>query len=168
VSVFPTGIQLREALFGLLVSGASKTIPQTTTQTVFNVSGGRILLTSLLGIVSVTPIGGAATTLSVGVTPTGGASAPTALATATAITSSPVGTTVLVPPAAGALVVGGASGVLASGLSGAFYLGQISQGGLALVSAGVITVTTNASTTGAITWSITYMPYDQAAVVTAA
>lgn len=169
MSVFPTGTQLRETLFGLLVSGASKTIPQTGLQTVFNVGGGRILLTSLLGLVSVTPIGGVATTLSVGVTPTGGASAPSALCTATAITSSPVGTTLLVPPAqASALIVVGASGVQAGGSATAFGAGQIANGGVALVSAGAITVTTSASTTGAITWSITYMPYDAAAFVTAA
>jgi len=169
VSVFPSGTQLREALFGLLVTGPSKTIPGAGLQTIFNVTGGRILLTSLLGLVSVTAIGGTATTLSVGVTPTGGASAPTALCTATAITSSVVGTTFIVPPAQGsALIVVGASGVQAGGSATAFGAGQIANGGLCLVSAGVITITTSATTTGAVTWACTYMPYDAAAAVTAA
>jgi hypothetical protein len=161
MSVFPSGAEVRGAFFGTVVVGAAKTIPATGLQTIFNVLNGRILLTSLSGVVT-TVIGGTATTLSVGVTPAGGSSQPVALASATAITSSAVGTLIAIPDAVGGALVVAANGVTAAaGVS-------ISSGGIALVSAGVITVTTSATTTGAIQWTMTYLPIDPSATVTAA
>jgi hypothetical protein len=169
MSVFPTGAQLRYANFGVIVTGAAKTIPQTATQTIFTVSGGRILLTSLIGQVT-TVIGATVTTLSVGVTPSGGALAAAALCTASAITSAVVGSFVAVQlTITNALIVSGASGVLQAGSSAGSGLGDdIMDGGIAIVSAGVINVTTSASTTGAIAWAMTYVPWDTGAAVVAA
>jgi hypothetical protein len=160
MSAVPTGAQLRAANFGLVIAGAPKTIPATATQSIFTVTGGRILLTSLSGVVT-TVIGGTVTTLSVGVTPTGGALAAAALASATAITSATVGTLISIPDIGGnALVVAASGFTVAAGIS-------LSSGGIGLVSAGVINVTTSATTTGAIQYSLTYMPIDIGAVVTA-
>src|SRR6266487_4445118 len=147
----------QSAGFGQIVIGAAKTIPGTATQSIFTVTGGLILLTSLVGLVT-KAIGGTATTLSAGSTPTGGSANVTSLATATAITSATVGTLIAVPKTTGALVV--ANGAVAAG-------GVLDMGGIAVVPAGVVTVTTSATTTGAITWRLTYLPYDAGVSVTA-
>jgi hypothetical protein len=160
MSAIPTGAQLRGASYGLVVAGAAKTIPASTFQNIFTVTGGRILLTSLSGVVT-TVIGGTVTTLSVGVTPTGGSLSAAALASATAITSAAVGTLIAVPD-----VVAGALVVSASGVSATAGV-SISSGGICLVSAGVINVSTSATTTGAIQYTLTYIPIDPGAVVTA-
>jgi hypothetical protein len=147
----------------LLVSGTAKTIPATTSQNLFTVSGGRILLTSFVGQVT-TVIGATATTLSVGVTPSGGSLQAAAIATATAINGSAVGTLVSVAmtsSGATGLVVGSAPGVLP--INGASIDDQTAM----LITAGNINVSTSATTTGAITWSMSYLPYDSAATVTA-
>ena len=148
--------------FGAIITGTAKTIPGTATQSIFTVTGGLILLTSLVGLVT-TAIGATATTLSAGSTPTGGSANNTALATATAITSSTVGTIVAVqkftaPGVAQAIVV--INGAASAG-------GVLDTSGIAVVPAGVITVTTSATTTGAITWRLTYLPYDIGVSVTA-
>jgi hypothetical protein len=163
MSVFPTGLQIRESLYGLIVQEPAKNIPQTNFSNIFTVSGGRVLLTSLVGQVT-TAIGATATTISVGVTPTGGSLAAAAIATATAITSAAVGTLVSVAMPVGALVVGAVAGtgVLALGGSNLF-----STGSQLLVSPGVINISTSANDTGAMSWTCTYIPYDTGATVTA-
>jgi hypothetical protein len=160
MSVFPKGAQLLDANYGISVTEPAKTIPATTFSNIFTVSGGRILLTSLVGQVT-TAIGALATTLSIGFTPTGGSLVAASIATATAITSSPVGTLVSVAFPVAGLVVGVNPGVVA--LGGASIDDQT---GL-LVSAGVISISTSASTTGAMSWTMTYLPYDAAAGVAA-
>jgi hypothetical protein len=158
--VFPTGTQLREVNYGYSVSGAAKTIPATTSQNLFTVSGGRILLTSFVGQIT-TVIGATATTLSVGVTPSGGSLQAAVIATATAITGLAVGTLVSVALPVTGLVVGAAPGVLPIG--GATIDDQTAL----LVVPGVINVSTSATTTGALSYTMTYLPYDSGATVTA-
>ena len=158
MSVFPSGLQLRQKAYRLIVGNVAKTVPNGALGTIFTVAG-RILLTSLVGQVSTAIVG--VPTLSVGVTPTGGASAPTALCTATSISGAAVGTILCLPKLqASALIV--ASGV------GSTMGNPLDAGGLCLVSAGAITITTSAAATGAITWSLQYLPLDATAVVTAA
>jgi hypothetical protein len=144
----------------LLASGAAKTIPATTSQNLFTVSGGRILLTSFVGQVT-TVIGATATTLSVGVTPSGGTLQAAAIATATAINGSAVGTLVSVAMPVAALVVGASAGLVAIG--GASIDDQTAL----LVGPGAINISTSATTTGAMSWAMSYLPYDSAATVTA-
>lgn len=159
MSVFPSGAQLRETTYGISVQEPAKTIPQTTFSNIFTITGGRIILTTLVGQVT-TAIGGTAITLSVGTTPSGGSLAAAAIATATAITSLAVGALVSVANPVGALVVGGASGVVALGGS------SIDDATCLLVSPGVINISTSANNTGAMSWTCTYVPYDSGAVVT--
>jgi hypothetical protein len=169
MSVFPRGAELLGASYGLQVVEPAKTIPATTFSNIFTVSGGRVLVTSLTGVVT-TVIGAVATTLSVGVTPTGGSLAATGLCTATAITSLPVGAQVGIPPLiSGALVVSAASGVLQAGSgSGTSAIGvPVINGGIAVVSPGVININTSATTTGALSWTLMYVPLDTGALVTA-
>ena len=159
MSVFPSGLQLRQEAYGLIVNNVAKTVPNGALGTIFTVAG-RILLTSLVGTVSTAIVG--TPTLSVGVTPTGGASAPTALCTATSISGATVGTILCLPDAQASALIVAASGV------GSNIGAPLDAGGLCLVSAGAITITTSAAATGAITWSLQYMPWDATATVTAA
>jgi hypothetical protein len=131
------------------------------------VSNGRVNITSLTGVDS-TVIQSQATTLSVGNKPTGGASATATLCATADLNGKPVGTSLAVPAAkASALIVSGADGtVVFNGSSGGQGI-PVSSGGLAIVPAGTIQVTTVATSTGAIIWSVTYVPYDVGATVTA-
>jgi hypothetical protein len=146
---------LRELLLGLQVIKSAQALPQTATSTLYTVSGGSVLVTSLLGLVS-TVIGSTATTLALGTVPTTGTAESAGIATATAITSSEAGTWM------GPLASSAKGGALAVG----------SDGGKAIflqtpfvVPAGTVTWTTSASTTGNITWYLTYVPLDTGASV---
>lgn len=160
--------QLFASAYGALVTGGAKTLPASTSGDIFTVTGGRVIVTSLTGVVS-TAIQAQATTLSVGTKPTGGSSATATLCATADLNGKPVGTSLAVPLAkASALIVSGADGtVVWNGSSGGQGV-AFTAGGLALVPAGSIQVTTVATSTGAITWSVTYVPYDAGAVVAAA
>jgi hypothetical protein len=167
VSVVPKPSELFAAYYGAIVTGGAKTLPASTSGDIFAVSGGRVIITSLTGVVS-TAIQAQATTLSVGNKPTGGSSATATLCATADLNNKPVGTSLAVPAAkASALIVSGADGTLVwNGSSGAQGI-PFASGGLALIPAGTIQVTTVATSTGAITWSVTWMPYDSGATVTA-
>lgn len=159
--------QLFAAGYGALVTGGAKALPASTSGDIFAVNGGRVIITSLTGVVS-TVIQAQVTTLSVGNKPTGGASATATLCATADLNGKPVGTSLAVPAAkASALIVSGADGtVVWNGSSGGQGVG-LASGGLALVPAGTIQVTTVATSTGAITWSVTWVPYDAGATITA-
>lgn len=159
--------QIQNAYYGMLVTGGAKALPATGTGGIFTVSGGRVIVTSLLGVVS-TAIQNQACTLSVGNTPTGGSHVTTSLCTATSIINLALNTSLAIPVAqASALIVGGASGVLPANGAGSAAGVAYTAGGIAIVPAGTIDVTTSATNTGAITWTVTYVPYDIGASVTA-
>lgn len=148
--------QDRTLRVGRLVVKNGLTLPQTATSTLFTVANGRVLVTSLVGTVS-TVIGGAVT-VALGVTPTTtGTPANTAIGTAGTITSFPVGAQI-VPPA----TMGSAVSVLAAT---AAIPAVISQSSWMLVSPGAITWTTAANQTGALSWALTYVMYDEGASV---
>jgi hypothetical protein len=152
---FVPNSDLRFLTYGRKVDRAAATIPQTAAQTIFNVTGGRILVTALVGTVT-TVIGGTATTLKVTSTPTSGTAVD--VASATAITSKEVGAIATLPGTAGsALVVNNAGGG-----------GQIPGHQPYIVPPGALSVTTSASTTGAMSWSLMYVPLDDGVTVTAA
>lgn len=167
MSVFPRAAELFGAYYGFLVTGGAKALPASGTGHIFTVAGGRVIITTLTGVVS-TAIQNQACTLSAGNTPTGGSAATTSLCTATSIANAAVGTSIANPVTlTNALIVGGASGVLTGTGSGSALGVPISSGGIAIVPAGTIDVTTSATNTGAITWSVTYLPYDVGATITA-
>jgi hypothetical protein len=155
MSTIIQGYQLRTLLLGDLVTKTAVSLPQTATANLYTVSGGNVLVTSLLGVVS-TVIGGTAVTLALGTHPTTGTAETAGIATATAITSAEAGTWVgpqSSSEAAGALVNGGHAGNV-------LYLPTAF-----IVAPGTITWTTSASTTGAISWYLTYVPLDAGALV---
>jgi hypothetical protein len=155
MSVLIQGSQIRQILLGTKVDRATATIPQTAAQNIFTVAGGRVLVTGLVGTVT-TVIGSTATTAKVTSTPTTGSAVD--IATATAITSQEAGSMLTLPlTAKGALVVNNGGGG-----------GQLPAHEPYVVPAGAISYTTSASTTGSISWSLTYVPLDDGATVTAA
>ncbi len=171
VSPAAQAAQIFVAHYGALVTVGHNgdLLPASGSGDIFLVTGGRVIVTSLTGIVT-TAIQNQACTLSVGHKPTGGSSQAATLATATAITNAQVGASIAVPAFGTSGTVPGALAVLATtAVVPQADLGvPISSGGIAMVPAGSIQVTTSATNTGAINYSITYFPYDAGAVVTAA
>jgi hypothetical protein len=154
---FIDGTQQRLLHMGVKVEEPAAVLPATATAHLFTVSGGRVIVTGLVGQCT-TVCSATATTVSVGVTPTTGTASATGLCTATAVTSSEVGTLVSLPSGAkGALVVGANAG---SGV-------QVQGPGGYVVQPGTIDITTSATNTGAFKWTLTYIPLDDGASVTA-
>jgi len=160
--------QLFASCYGALVTGGAKTLPASTTGHIFTVAGGRVVVTSLTGVVS-TIIQAQATTLSVGNTPTGGSASTASFCATLDLTGKVVGTSLAVPQAkASALMASGADGTMLWNTSSGGQGVPVTSGGLLIVPAGTIDVTTVATSTGAIIWSVSYVPYDAGATVVAA
>ncbi len=157
MSVLLDPVAFRKALFGLKVDRAASALPQTGSTAIYTVSGGGVLITSLLGRV-VTALGATVTNLKLQFTPSGGAA--TDLYANVAVTSAAAGRTITPNAAIGSALVLGAAGHLAGapipGASGLF----LPAGSLAMV--------TDANDTGTLQWSLTYVPLDDGAVVAAA
>lgn len=152
--------------YGAVVTGGAKTLPASTTGHLFTVAGGRVIITSFTGVVS-TVIQAQACTISVGNTPAGGSASVASIAAASSSVSGvAAGATFAVPPyssGAAALVFSTVNGVLPTADLGI----SLDDGGLYIVPAGTIDWTTSATNTGAVTWTVTYVPYDAGATVTA-
>lgn len=157
MATFVQGAQLRLLEYGYQVTKAAQTLPQTATSTLFTVAGGRVVITSLMGTVS-TVIGAGAVTMSIGVAPTVGTANTAGIAAlTTTLANKEVGTHFWLPPVAGAALLFGTNAGNAAQLLG---------GNAYVVSAGTITWTTAAaSTTGAVSWALTYIPIDNGASV---
>ncbi len=153
---FVQGSQIRLLEYGFQVNKSAQALPQTATATLFTVAGGRVVVTSLAGTVS-TVFGAGAVTLALGTAPTVGTASTVGIAAATAsMANREVGTHFWLPPIAGGVLLSGANaGAAAQLLGGSAYV----------VSAGTITWTTGASTTGAVSWALTYIPLDTGASV---
>jgi hypothetical protein len=157
MSNYLQGTQIRKLLLGLKVEEPAAVLPATGIAHLFTVSGGRVLITGLIGQCT-TVCDSTATTITVGVTPTSGTASAASLASATAITSKEVGTLVGLPlTAGGALVVGANAGGTA----------QVSGRGAMVVQPGTIDITTSATNAGAFKWTLTYIPLDDGASVKA-
>lgn len=148
------GSQLRLVDLGFQVLKTAQALPQTATSTLFTVTGGRVIITSLIGTVS-TAIQNQACTLALGTVPTVGTASSTGIATATSIINLEAGTHVYLPATKGALTVNANAGAAAQTSAGSGYV----------VSAGTVSWTTSASNTGAISWALTYIPIDTGAAV---
>lgn len=148
------GQQLRLIEYGYQVLKTAVALPQSATATLFTVTGGRVIITSLVGTVS-TAIQNQACTLAVGTVPTTGTASTTGIATATSIINLEAGTHVYLPQTKGALTVNTNAGGAAQMFAGAAYV----------VSAGTVSWTTSASNTGAFSWALTYIPLDTGAAV---
>lgn len=150
--------QLRNAELGFRVQGAIKTIPNSGagTTTIFTVSGGRIMVALLYGVVT-TAVTGTTPNFQFKATPTVGTA--NNMSAAGAITAAEAGAHIVCPVAVGTatIVVPGASG----SSTGPGLGGQV-------VAPGTIGILTSAAdTAGAAQFTLFYIPLDPATTVAA-
>lgn len=139
-------------LLGLQLDRETATLPISTYGALFTIAGGRIVLTSIVGQVT-TAIQGAAVNVKITATPTTGTAVD--IATDLACISDGIGTLWGINDYVGAMV---------SGEEGAVSL----PANWIVLNVGTLGITTNATRTGSVKWSITYIPYDDDAYVTVA
>ena len=135
---------------GFMVARAGEVLPDTTAQSIFTLAGGAVRL-YLLGRVT-TVMDATATNLKVTHNPTAGTSFD--LAANAVITSDEVNTCYGLPPVMGAaLLVGGQC---------------VNLHPVVIQGPGTIDIETDATQTGAVAWTVWYMPLDEGATVVAA
>lgn len=147
--------QLRQLRLGAKVDRATSTLPATGDLTIFTVTGGRVLVTSILGEVT-TVIQAQACAIKLKSVPT------------TGTTKDISGTLDINAFEVGALISldGTALSTALSGTNAGAALGTKDPG--IFIPVGSIKLNTAATNTGAIKWSLTYIPYDTGASVAAA
>lgn len=155
MTVVQSASGIRTSILGIKVDRTTSTLPASTDLSIFTVSGGRIIVTSILGEVT-TIIQAQACALKLKSVPTTG-------------TAKDISGTFDV----NALEVGGLISLdgtaLSTALSGTNAGGALAGRGSGIfVPIGAIKYNTAATNTGSIKWSITYIPYDNGAVVVAA
>jgi hypothetical protein len=159
MSTILAGDQMRSLVLGVQVNKAAAILPATTVQTLFTISGGRILVTALIGEVT-TVFDGTANSLSVEADPTVGAAAD--LAAATVCTSDIAGTLYTVNGIQAALLGTQKEGGTEVPTHATAHVGVGGTG--FVVPAGVIQLRTTATdTTGATKWTLMYVPLDTGA-----
>lgn len=162
MSVLISGNQMRALLLGVRVSKAAFTLPASTSTAMFTVSTGRVVITSLVGQVT-TVVQSQACNLNVTIDPDG-AGAAADLAAATEINADAVGTYYT--------VVGIQAALLGTQKEGGTEVPTHAMAILPLapfiVPAGSILLKTSATNTGATSWDLTYIPYDDGASVASA
>ena len=156
-----TAAQTRHAALGFRSQSVTQTVPQNATATVFTISGGRILIAALYGLVT-TVIAGTTPAAKYIATPSGAGTAND-MCTALTITADEAGMMWQLPSAVGSALIGaattGKSGSVSASAGG--YCGQI-------VAPGTIGFTCSAAdATGAVTHSLYYVCLDDAARVVA-
>jgi hypothetical protein len=154
VSVILQGDQLRTINFGVKVTGGAKTLPATTTGSIFTVTGGRVLVTNITGVVT-TAIQAQANATKLVATPSGNG-AVNDLSTTVDVNGLALGGLLSPTGLAGDALVKSTGGGI-SGLRNPI-----------IVTPGAIGVNTAATNTGAVTWTLTYVPLDNGATVVAA
>jgi hypothetical protein len=141
------------------VDKAAAVLPATGLQTLFTVTGGRVLCTLMIGEVS-TVFDGTVNSLNVQADPTG-AGAAGDLCAATVCTSDAVGTLYVVNGIQAALLGTQKEG----GTEVPTHITARSLGGF-ILPAGIVTLQTSATdTTGATKWFMYYVPLDDGATV---
>lgn len=152
------GTQQRQLEFGYRVAKATATFPQSTTSTLFTVSGGGVYVTSLFGILTV-----ATTTdpqLTLQYTPTAGTVG--VFATTTAIANAEVGAIVTIQPNTGNV---GGGALVAQATSAKAGMPMFMSMPMVFGTTGTIQWKTLASVGGQMKWYITYVPLDDGAYI---
>ena len=137
----------RKMLLGAKLDRAAATIPATTYEALFNIIGGRVVITSMVGEVT-TVLGATATNLKITATPTTG--------TAVDITAN----LAVASKEAGCLF---GIGVFAAATIGANAGATSLPTASVVVPVGTLGITTSATNTGSIKWTATYIPLDDGA-----
>jgi hypothetical protein len=142
------------ALWGIKVSKSSATVPQSTTQDIFTIAGGRVLVRALVGEVTVEIGAGTTPDLQVQHDPSVGTTID--VATDVVIASDEVGTLYYVEGDGTALIP------ISSGYA------QAAAGQGFILPAGTLQIATSESTAGATKWDLWYLPLDDGAYVVSA
>ena len=153
MSVLNDASAFRKALFGLAVERPTAALPQTTQSALFTVTGGRVLITSIVGEVT-TVIQTQANATKLVANPTTGTDVD--LCATLDITADQVG------------CLYGITGTFATAMVGANAGATVACATPVVVPVGTIDLSCAASSTGAVKWRITYVPLDDGASVTAA
>lgn len=153
MSVIIQGTQLRSILLGTQVDRAAAALPQTTQSALFTVTGGRIIVTAIIGEVT-TVIQAQANNAKLVANPTVGTDVD--LCAVLSIASDEVG------------CLYGITGLFSDALVGVNAGAGVLPRNPVVVPAGSIDLSCAASNTGAVKWSLTYVPLDAAATVAAA
>lgn len=145
-----SGRQVRINQYGLTVVRNAANLPQTTTGNLFSITGGRILMTTIVGEV----------TTAIQATPN-----------ATKLQTVNVGGTGLVDLCATVDIAGISVGTL-FGITGTFanagaFGSSVPHSNEVVVGNGFVRLSTAGSATGQMKWLVTYIPLDDGAVVTA-
>jgi hypothetical protein len=144
------GKSLRTIGFGIKVDKATAALPQTTTGTLFTVSGGRVLLTGIVGEVT-TIVQAQANNTKLVSTPTVGTAVD--LCAVLDITGDEAG------------CLYGITGVFGDAMVGANAGATYLQLRPIVIPVGTIKLSCAASNTGSVKWSMTYIPLDDAGAV---
>lgn len=142
-------------LLGFRVDRALATLPATAQTPYFTVSGGKVLVTGMLGVVT-TAVQAQATTIQLIATPTTGTAVNISNATGD-LNGKEIGSTIALATTLGGTLVVGNNG------ANVFPIGNYF-----VVSAGTIDFKTGATSTGATRWVLSYIPLDAGAKVVAA
>lgn len=148
------GEALRLSIFGTKVDRAAATLPATTQAPIFSITGGRVALTGLVGVVVVAT---SATTNVLKVTANPAVGSDVDLTSTTSIASREVGGMVGL-----AATLGGALAVNNAGAS------LLPLGSAYILNTGTLDLVTTGTSTGTLSWTMTYIPLDDGASVTAA
>lgn len=152
MSVLIQGNQIRSILFGVRVSKAYDPLV-VETKTLFNVTGGKVAITSIVGSVSTAIT--VANTVKLQANPTTGTTKDLCAATDIGTTDTPVGNLISFQGLTGDSL-----------LTGPGAVPTIKQP--IIVDVGTIEQVTATGADGGITWVLTYVPIDDGAAVTAA
>lgn len=137
----------RKVMLGAKLDRATATIPASTYEALFTITGGRVVVTSMVGEVT-TVLGATATNLKITATPTTGTAVD--VASNLAVASKEAGCLFGV-------------GVFAAAMIGANAGATSLPTTPFVVPIGTLGITTSATNTGSIKWSATYIPYDDGA-----
>jgi len=150
----PVGLELT---LGTQVSKSATTLVQNASQSLFTITGGRVLVRGIVGSVTSAIANTASLTVLLQTTPSGGSAAN--LCAATAATNL----------AAGTMISVSSSTITDAATTSVSKVNLLSGGGFVL-RAGTITqlVSDHDPGTGAISWELLYVPLDDAAAVTSA
>lgn len=151
MTYMPDAAGVRSTLVGIAVERATSVLPATTTTDIFSVDGGNVMLTAIVGEFT-TVASATATTLTLVHDPDSGGANVTIGAASSSIASSAVGQVVTVAGTTPTVVHGGAAG----GVPARHVLGP-----------GDIALTTSATNTGAVKWTVFYVPLTPGATITA-
>lgn len=146
-----SGNAQRTNVYGTRVDRATAALPQSTTATLFTVAGGRVIITTLVAEVT-TAIQAQANALQIFSISTTG-SVTTNLGASFESNGLALGNLITVPGVPATALSSGSTAV---------------QGNEFITQPGLIRLTAAASNTGALRWTVTYIPLDSGATITAA